>query len=261
VCQEGGAGVTRGHSGGFGTEGEIMRMRSAIGVLAVATLSVGTSAGAAETPVAALERMKAGNGRFVENAESPLPGDGETRLALTKGQSPYSIVLTCADSRVPPEIIFNAGLGELFVVRTAGEVTDKAVLASVEYAAEHLRSSLLVVMGHESCGAVEAASARKPGAPSMGPNLDYLVKRIQPAFDRMRTPADAQHIREATLANVEQVVNDILENSAVIKHLQGKGELMVIGAYYELSTGRVRFSEPVKVDAGHGAGTAAAPHE
>lgn len=238
-----------------------MRIPSAICAFAVVVLAAGPAL-ATEKPGDALEKLKAGNGRFVENAAAGLPVDGEKRLAQVKGQSPYAIVLTCADSRVPPEIIFNAGLGELFVVRTAGEVTDKAVLASMEYAAEHLHTALLVVMGHESCGAVKAAAGAKPGSPSMGPNLDYLVKSIQPSFDRMSTPLDDQHIREATLANVEQVVNDILEHSGVIGHLQEKGELMLVGAYYELGTGRVRFSEPVKPQAPkHSTSASAAPHK
>jgi carbonic anhydrase len=227
-----------------------MRTRWFFAAVAAAALLAGpTVATGSEKPGAAMERLRTGNARFVANAAEPLPVDAERRQAQTKGQSPFAIVLSCADSRVPPEIIFNVGLGELFVVRSAGEVTDKAVLASMEYAAEHLHSPLLVVMGHESCGAVKAATETKPGAASMGPNLDYLVKSIQPAFGRMRTPADQEHIREATLANVEQVVNDILEQSSIIRHLQQEGTLQLVGAYYELSTGRVRFSEPVKAEA------------
>ena len=226
-----------------------MRTRWFLAAVAAAALLAGhTVATGSEKPGTALERLRVGNARFVANAAEPLPVDAERRQAQTKGQSPFAIVLSCADSRVPPEIIFNVGLGELFVVRSAGEVTDKAVLASMEYAADHLHSPLLVVMGHESCGAVKAATDTKPGSASMGPNLDYLVKSIQPAFGRMATPADQEHIREATLANVEQVVNDILEQSSIIRHLQHEGTLQLVGAYYELSTGRVRFSEPVKAE-------------
>jgi carbonic anhydrase len=235
-----------------------MRVRSVGGAVAAAALAAVAPALAADEPAAALARLKAGNARFVADAASPVPVDAERRLAQTKGQSPYAIVLSCADSRVPPEIVFNAGLGELFVVRTAGQVTDRAVLASMEYAAEHLHTALLVVMGHESCGAIRAASEAPAGSATSGPNLDYLLKAIQPAFDRMTTPADQEHVREAALANVEQVVNDILGQSAVIRRLQENGELMLLGAYYELSTGRVRFSEPVPAGAGRG-GPAPAP--
>jgi carbonic anhydrase len=223
-----------------------LRILAASLILAAAT---GSPVVAGDTPAAALERLKAGNARFVKDAASALPIDEPRRQAQAKGQSPFAIVLSCADSRVPPEVIFNAGLGELFVVRTAGGVTDKTVLASIEYGAEHLKAPLLVVMGHESCGAVKAAVETKPGAPSMGPNIDALIAAIKPSFDRMTTSADLGHLREAILANVEQEVNEILGGSAIVKRLVAEGELQVTGAYYEFSTGLVRFSEPVKLKA------------
>lgn len=100
-------------------------------------------------------------------------------------------------------------------------------------------------MGHESCGAVKAAIQSKPGGASMGPNLDYLVRSIKPAFGRMTTEADLAHMREAVLANVEQVVNDLLEKSRIIREAVDQGHAQIVGAYYELATGRVRFSEPI----------------
>jgi carbonic anhydrase len=220
---------------------------SAIALLIVFLSGARVPAG--ETPGAALDRLKAGNARFVKDAAAGLPIDGPRREAQLKGQAPYAMVLSCADSRVPPEVIFNAGLGELFIVRTAGEVADKAVLASLEYGAEHLNVPLLVVMGHDMCGAVKAAIETRPGSASMGPNLDALVAAIRPSFDRMSTPADLEHLREAVLANVEQVVNDLFTRSAIIRHLVAAGELEAVGAYYELSTGRVRFSDAVKLPA------------
>jgi carbonic anhydrase len=216
---------------------------------------------AAETPASALERLKSGNAKFVRDAASALPIDGEKRLAQLKGQSPFAIVLSCADSRVPPEVIFNVGLGEVFVVRTAGEVTDKAVLASIEYAAEHLKAPLLVVMGHEMCGAVKTAIETKPNAPSLGPNLDALIASVKPAFQRMSSPADLEHLREAILANVEQVVNEILAKSAIIKHMVSEGQVQLVGAYYEFATGRVRFSDPITTVAGETGGHAAPAHK
>ena len=142
-------------------------------------------------------------------------------------------------------------------------MADKAVLASIEYGAEHLKTPLLVVMGHESCGAVKAAVETKPGAPSMGPNLDALIAAIRPSFNRMTTTPDLTRLREAILANVEQEVNDVLGRSAIIKRMAADGELQVVGAYYEFSTGLVRFSEPIalKPDAApkEGGVTKAAP--
>jgi carbonic anhydrase len=211
-------------------------------------LAGATTAGAQPrgTAASALDRLKAGNARYVRDASAGLPITAQKRQAQTAGQSPYAIVLSCSDSRVPPEVIFNAGLGELFVVRTAGEVPDKAVLASLEYAAEHLQAPLLVVMGHDSCGAVKTAIECKLSKPApMGPNLEALVAAIHPAFERMETTVDHAHLREAILANVEQVVNDVLTDSAILRHLVSGGKLQVVGGFYELATGRVRFSEPI----------------
>jgi len=214
---------------------------AALMVLAMASGSAQVEKG----PISGIDRLKAGNERFVNDPATPPSVDVEKRKALVKGQTPFAMVLSCADSRVPPEMVFNVGLGELFVVRTAGQVTDKAVLASIEYAAEHLKVPLLVVMGHDSCGAVKAAIETKAGAPSMGPNLDALVRSIKPAFERMSTSADLDHLRDAVLANIEEVVNDVLTSSAIVKHLVGTGTLQMVGAFYDLDTGRVRFSKPV----------------
>lgn len=219
------------------------RLATTLGLLVLAGAS--GSAQVEKSPASGIDRLTAGNQRFVSDPATPLPVDVEKRKALVTGQTPFAMVLSCADSRVPPEMIFNVGLGDLFVIRTAGQVTDKAVLASIEYAAEHLNVPLLVIMGHDSCGAVKAAIETKAGAPSMGPNLDALIGAIKPAFDRMMTPADLGHLREAVLANVEEVANDILTSSVVVKHLVGTGKLQMVGAFYELDTGRVRFSKPV----------------
>lgn len=189
---------------------------------------------------ASLTRLKAGNERFVKNASSPVALGGPAREALTKGQTPFAMVLSCADSRVPPEYIFNVGLGDLFVVRAAGEVVDKSVAASLEYGAEHLHIPLLVVMGHESCGAVQAAIT---SAPVEGPNLQYLVKAIRAGTDR--SPAERTDLRAAILANVEEVINGLMTESQILGHAASAGTLQVVGAYYELGTGRVMFSEPV----------------
>jgi carbonic anhydrase len=163
------------------------------------------------------------------------------RRELADAQHPAAIVLSCADARVPPEYIFNAGLGDLFVVRTAGEVIDRSILATVEYGAEHLNIPLLVVMGHESCGAVKAAAESKSAAPS--PNLDYLVKAIQAA--RKPSAQERDDLKTLVLANVEQVINDTMAKSSLLKHRVDEGRLGVVGAYYELVSGRVIFSEPV----------------
>ncbi|MGE3276937.1 MAG: carbonic anhydrase [Vicinamibacterales bacterium] len=226
-----------------------------VALIASTGLAVAAREQSPPDPGAVLAQLKEGNARFVANPAAPAPVDAERRHALVAGQHPMAIVLSCADSRVPPEIVFNRGLGELFVIRVAGEVTDQAVLGSVEYAAEHLSTPLVVVMGHQSCGAVTAAMNTAPGTSAGSASLDYLVGSIRPAFERMTTPADAEHLREAILANVEEVVNSLLEKSPVIEHLHREGKLALVGAYYELESGRVHFSTPVVATATtHGGG-------
>ena len=216
-----------------------------VGLAAALVLSTAASA-SASGPVApdqALQRLKDGNARFVADALAGVSVGRARRDVLVAGQEPFAIVLSCADSRVPPEFVFNVGLGELFVVRTAGEVADRAVLASVEYAAEHLHAPLLLVMGHESCGAVKAASAGD--AHDLGPNLEYLVKHIQPAVKRTQSEPEAERLRAAVLANVEQVINDVLGESRLLSSMVDAGKLQVVGGYYELASGRVSFTKPI----------------
>jgi carbonic anhydrase len=196
------------------------------------------------TPAEAIARLRAGNAAFVEHPDASLPITLAQRNALVGGQTPFAAVLSCADSRVPPEVIFHAGLGELFVVRAAGQVTDRSVLASVEYAAEHLHVPLVVVMGHESCGAVKAA-IETPAGQSLGANLDYLVSAIRPAVTSTTSAADAAGLRAAVLRNVEENVNHLVDDSEILAHLLEGGEVAIVGAYYELSTGRVHFSDVV----------------
>lgn len=193
-----------------------------------------------------LTRLKVGNARFVANPEEALPIDAARRAELAKGQTPFAAVLSCADSRVPPEVVFHTGLGDLFVVRSAGEVADKSILASLEYGAEHLHVPLIVVMGHESCGAVKTA-AETPATTSLGPNLDYLLKAIRPAVAATAGEPEAGRIRAAILRNVEESLNDLIDNSSILKHLAESNAIGLVGAYYELSTGRVYFSEPASV--------------
>jgi carbonic anhydrase len=194
--------------------------------------------------LASIERLRTGNATFVANPEAALPITAARRSELAKGQTPFASVLSCADSRVPPEVVFHTGLGDLFVVRSAGEVTDKSVIASLEYAAEHLHSPVIVVMGHESCGAVKAA-IETPAGTSLGVNLDYLLKAIRPSVAATASEPETRRLRAAILKNVEGAINDLLAHSPMLQHMLDEGEIGVVGAYYELTSGRAHFSEPV----------------
>ena len=217
-----------------------IRMAVAIGLCAWIVGSIGA---AESRGIEALARLKAGNAVFVANPEAALPIDAARRTALAQDQTPFAAILSCSDSRVPPEVVFHASLGDLFVVRTAGNVTDRAILASVEYAAEHLHVPLVVVMGHESCGAVKEA-AETPATQSLGPNLDYLLKAIRPSVAATASTPEASRLRAAILRNVEESVNDLAQKSPILKHLWETNAVTFVGAYYELSSGRVSFSEP-----------------
>jgi carbonic anhydrase len=218
---------------------------AAAAVLSAVLVAAGAEGPAqARTPQEALGLLKAGNDRFVRNTSSPVSLSVNRRQELAAGQHPYAMVLSCVDSRVPPEYVFNTGLGDIFVIRTAGEVIDKSILASAEYGAEHLHIPLLVVMGHESCGAVTAAAQAKdePASPSM----TYLLKAIQAA--RRQPKQEREEIKGLILANVEQVINDAMSGSPLLQRRVDTGELGVIGAYYELVSGRVMFSEMVRAE-------------
>jgi carbonic anhydrase len=237
-----------------------MAWRRLFGVIVIATVATATGLArplpaVTADPQDAIARLKAGNRLFVETPDLPLPVSAIRRRELATGQAPFAAVLSCADSRVPPEVVFHVGLGDLFVVRAAGHVTDRSVLASLEYAVEHLHVPLVVVMGHESCGAVKAA-IDTPASESLGPNLDYLLKSIRPAVTATRSAPEASRLRAAILENVEDSVNDLLEGSAILRRAAESGTLQLVGAYYELGTGRVYFSEPVAP--GLGASTGAA---
>ena len=214
------------------------------GTLLPVAVAASNGPAVAVSPAQALERLKEGNERFVSDVSADLHIDAARRTELVAGQAPYALVLSCADSRVPPDLVFNTGLGELFVVRSAGEVLDRSILASLEYGAEHLKSPLLVVMGHEFCGAVKAAKEKKPGV-SMGPNLDFLLKQIQPAVARSDRALFDEPLRAAVLANVELIVSELQVQSPILHTLVERGKLQIVGAFYELSSGRVSFSNVV----------------
>ena len=216
----------------------------AAGVAATVWMSGNAVTAAGSAASASLAKLKAGNARFVASPEEALPVDGARRTALAKGQTPFATILSCADSRVPPEIVFHTGLGDLFVVRAAGNITDKAILASIEYSVEHLDVPLVVVMGHESCGAVKAA-IDTPVGQSLGPNLDYLVAAIRPSVKATASRPAAERMRAAILANVEETLNDMVSGSRILREFATQGKVHFIGAYYELSSGQVYFSEPV----------------
>lgn len=190
----------------------------------------------------ALQWLQNGNKRYLKKANRSDGKSQADRDRLTKEQKPYAIVLSCSDSRVPPETVFDQALGEIFVVRTAGESLDSAVIASLEYAVEHLGPRLLVVMGHTSCGAVSAAIGANEGSSAGSPALDLLVADIRPRLPNRGpagTPSESLEIESS--ANAQGVAADLMKRSSIIRARVEKGDLVIKPALYHLDTGTVKF--------------------
>jgi len=195
------------------------------------------------TADAALARLKEGNARFLRG-EARFPTVQKEVLAdLARGQSPYATILGCSDSRVPPELVFDAGFGELFVVRVAGNVLGASILGTLQYAASHLHTSLFVVLGHEGCGAVKAALASKFEGATHKSRIEVLLESILPALDGVdpKLPPDAL-LSCAVEANVRNTVEALLATPEARARL-GEGAMRLVGAVYDIESGRVRFLE------------------
>jgi carbonic anhydrase len=198
---------------------------------------------AQQSSLNAVRQLKAGNARYVSGKLRPRNYKAD-RKATADGQHPYAIVLACADSRVPPEILFDESLGKLFVVRVAGNVVDPVVLGSIEYAAEHLHVETLLVLGHESCGAVKA-TLEGGHAP---PHIDSLVTRIQPAADEAKKAGlgAKKTLALAVQLNVFLQMAESVKQSEVLKEFVHDGKLKIVGGVYNLHSGRVEFLKPRK---------------
>lgn len=189
----------------------------------------------------ALQRLKAGNERFVAGTARFPTMQKEILADLAKGQNPYATILGCSDSRVPPELIFDAGLGELFIIRVAGNVISPEVAGSLQYAGRHLHTPLFVVLGHTNCGAVAAAIDTRLHGTRQDSRIQFLVDSILPGltdFDPKLSPEAMS--AQAIEANVRWSMRQILETPEG-RERQAEGRLKLVGAIYELETGQVRF--------------------
>jgi carbonic anhydrase len=201
-----------------------------------------------QMPVSAkegLQRLIDGNQRFL-NGTARFPTIQKEVLAfLAREQHPYATILGCSDSRVPPELVFDANFGELFIIRIAGNVLSPEVAGSMQYAGMHLKTPLFVVLGHENCGAVQAALAmkyRNAGQPS---RIELLVRNILPALGNIDEHADpAVQVASAVEANVRWTMRQIAE-SPEGRARAAEGVYMLVGAIFEIATGRARFLEPI----------------
>lgn len=190
------------------------------------------------TSDAALQRLLDGNARFVLGKRHDFNGADlvARRAALSAGQSPFAVIVSCSDSRVPSELLFDVGLGDIFVVRTAGHVVDAVALGSIEFAVEHLGAQLILVLGHQSCGAVTAAVSQ---ADEKG-NIPHLLKAIAPAVQATKgKPGDA--VDNAVRANALAAAEHIKTSSPIISPRLRSGSLKVLAARYDLDSGKIEL--------------------
>lgn len=184
----------------------------------------------------AMEKLMTGNKQFVGAKFGHPNQTTERRMELTSGQHPFATIVSCSDSRVPPEIIFDQGLGDLFVIRVAGNVIDDLALGSIEYAADHLSVPLIMVLGHEKCGAV---TATVEGGEAHG-HLDAFMNAIKPAVEKAKAlPGD--RVDNAVIANVKMVVEQLQSSKPILAELVKEGKLKIVGARYDLDTGAVEI--------------------
>ncbi len=181
-----------------------------------------------------IEKLKNGNANFVADKLEGKLQDKIRREELTSGQKPHTILLSCADSRVVPELAFDAGLGELFVVRVAGNVANTSSLASIEYAVAHLGTKLIVVLGHQSCGAVTAAAEGGDN----GYNLNHLLAHIEPAISASEK---GTAINDIVKTNAKLNAKELINRSSIIKNAVENNGLKIVSAYYNLNSGKVDF--------------------
>ncbi len=194
----------------------------------------------------ALARLREGNRRFVAGEPATPPLSSVERRALAADQSPFAIILGCSDSRVPAELVFDQGFGDLFVIRVAGNIVAPSQVGSVEFAASKFGTKLVVVMGHSGCGAITAAVEELlDGATNESRNLRSIVDRVRPSVEAViggRRDVDRKTlIRESVIANVRASVNHLRHGSALLERLGQKEGLLIVGAKYSLDTGIVAF--------------------
>ncbi|NNC94753.1 MAG: carbonic anhydrase [Chitinophagales bacterium] len=182
----------------------------------------------------ALLKLKEGNMRFQQNKFAERKTDSDFRRELVEGQNPYAAILSCADSRVAPELVFDSDLGDIFVVRVAGNIANSSSIASLEYAVSQLGTSLIVVLGHQNCGAVSAAIAGFDG----GVHLNNLLAHIKPSFESTEGSTD---LNDVVKLNAKKSAEALMERSEIIKEKVRQGKIKIVAAYYHIAHGNVEF--------------------
>jgi len=201
------------------------------------------------SPQEALKKLVDGNERFATgNSTHPNRCD-ETKNALLKEQKPFVAVLACSDSRVPVEIIFDAGLGDIFAVRTAGHVLSREVMGSLEYAVKSLGVKLVMILGHENCGAVNTAiqTYQNKSYDDLSENLQSIMNHIYPAIEKVECDND-DFLNSSVKSNIYYQLEDLIKKDSYIKQQSENGKIAVVGAMYSLTTGKVKILQTEKAE-------------
>ncbi len=221
--------------------------RRVIGALALAPIAAATPLGRSlaaggATQISsdgARKRLIAGNGRYI--AGEPLRVDHSARReAVAPAQMPFAIVLGCSDSRVPPELLFDQGLGDIFTIRVAGNIADDVAIGSMEYAVEHFATPLIVVLGHERCGAVAATVDAVTAGATPPPHIASLVAAIRPAVEASKGMS-GNAVENAITMHIRRTVDALASSGPVLADAVGQGRLRIVGAEYRFASGRVEF--------------------
>ncbi len=212
-----------------------------LGVFFIVAAFVAAAFAGAENADRSLAKLMDGNKRYVSGTFLQRDLTDAKRKELAKGQKPSAIVLTCSDSRVSPELLFDQGIGDVFVVRTAGNVVDRIAIGSIEYAAEHLHSPLVFVLGHEKCGAVQATldTIEAKGKPEG--NIGAIIEKVMPAALAANKKGGSKDeiLEDAIKENVKNTSKEIMQKSSIIQHLAHENKVKIVGGEYSLQTGKV----------------------
>jgi carbonic anhydrase len=221
----------------------LFRSSLAVGfALLVPTLAPAADHGSHPDPADAQTKLEEGNARFAAG-ESTFPRFGAERRQETaeNGQHPFATVITCSDSRVPAEVLFDQGIGDVFVIRVAGNVCDTDEIGSIEYGVEHLGTPIMVVLGHTSCGAVTAVATGAEVHGSIPPLVDNIEPAVADAREAHPDLADEALVPHAIEQNVWQSIEDLLKGSSMVRARAADGRVKVVGAVYDIGSGRVEW--------------------
>ena len=211
-------------------------------LLACCALALASSGGPGLTADEALAKLKEGNMRYVAQASvAPHPDAARRHEPATGGQHPFATILSCADSRVPLEIVFDQGVGDIFAVRVAGNVAAVDEIGTMEYGAEHLAVPLIVVLGHTKCGAVTAVVKNEPVTENIGQLVAPIVPAVKSVKSRFASASLDDVISKSIEANVWQAISDIYAKSPLLKKMAAAGKVKVVGALYDIDSGKVQW--------------------